>query len=313
MEETITPLTLAQIEQNKLLEVSQEERWTQVQVDSQVLSMFMSCPQKYKYIFIDHLKPIVKKSKYIRRGTVVHDSLLQYWKERIINPDNYQKAIQDCVSLAKERVNAEDDFDAEFKLETLQGIVDYLKHLQSSSWIPIAAEKHFRLKVYEDESIRLRIFITGRIDLILRTPQVPVLPIDVKTESERWFYSQMSNQFRIYNLACGTNLLGVQRIGFQKTLTPEEKFKMELLPFDEDILEEFRTITLPYWVKQLILANEDSFFPMNTSNCIHGHFKCQFSDAYNGGICNVSRTVRAQKLSRYFVVGPEWDPANLED
>jgi hypothetical protein len=273
----------------------------------------MACPQKYKYIFVDHLQPVTKKSKFIRRGSIVHDGLLQYWKERIINPDEYQKAIMDCVGMVKEKLNKEDDFDADFKLETLQGIVEYLKHLQASSWIPLEAEKYFRVKVYEDESLKLRIYLTGRIDLILRTPQIPVLPIDVKTESERWFYTQMSNQFKIYNIACGTNLLGVQRIGFQKTLTTEEKFKMEMLPFDPDILDEFRTVTLPYWVKQLILAHEDNYFPMNPSNCVHGHFKCQFSDAYNGGICNVSRSVRAQKLSRYFVAGPEWNPANVED
>ena len=92
-----------------------------------------------------------------------------------------------------------------------------------------------------------------------------------------------------------------------------EKFKMEMLPFDQDILDEFRTVTLPYWVKQLMIAHEDNYFPMNPSNCVHGHFKCQFSDAYNGGICSVSRSVRAQKLSRYFVVGPEWDPADIKD
>jgi hypothetical protein len=50
---------------------------------------------------------------------------------------------------------------------------------------------------------------------------------------------------------------------------------------------------------------------MNTTSCIHGHFACQFSDKYNGGICNVSREVREQKLERYFKVGEEWNPADF--
>jgi len=313
VEEVKSPiLTQEEITQAIVTDVveTEKEKWTNIQVDSTVLSIFMACPRKYEYVFVRHLKPVVGVSPSIKRGSIVHDALLGYWKERI-NADDYQKATQICLKIAKEAFEKDSAFSQEEKLETLQTLLEFLKHVQGLNWIPLEAEKYFKIKVFEDTNLKLRIFITGRIDLIVRTPQIPILPIDVKTESERWFHSQMSNQFRMYSLACNTNILGVQRVGFQKTLEAKDKFKLELLPFDQDILDEFKETTLPYWTKQMILAHEDSYFPMNPTNCVHGHFKCQFSDAYNQGICNVSRSVRDQKLARYFVVGDAWDPSNI--
>lgn len=294
------------------IEVTRDaDQWTNIQVDSTMLSVFMSCPAKYNYVMNRHLVPIDGVSKSIRRGSIVHDGVLIYWREMIASGD-FKIAVERAVETIRNGVNKEIDFDNDFKLETLQGIIEFFKHMQSLSWIPLEAEKFFRIKAYEDESIKLRIYLTGRIDLILRTPQIPILPVDAKTETERWFHSQMSNQFRIYCIATKTNLLGVQRIGFQKTLEAKDKFKMEMLPFDQDVLDEWKETTLVYWTQQMLLAHHENVFPMNPTNCIHGHFKCQFSDGNDHkGICNVSRSVREQKIGRYFVVGPEWNPETV--
>src|SRR3990167_4238631 len=248
-----------------------EEKWTNVMVDSSILSTFMACPQKMDYVFNKHLVSVHGVSKSFEFNNL----------------------------------------DAEGSLDVFKSLVEYFKYIQNQSWIPLFAEQHFKFIAYEDSSIRLRVILTGRIDLGLKTPQIPLIPVDNKTESERWFYSQLSNQFKIYALACKVNVLGVQRFGFQKTLKPEEKFKMELIPFDPDVLEEFRTVTLPYYCKQLLLMREEGYYPKNHSSCISGHFACQFSDKYNGGICNVSRNIRDQKIERYFTVGEPWDPANF--
>lgn len=297
------------IEINPIVDYPNELNWTNIQVDSTTLSIFMSCPQKYEYSMVRHLNPIQGLSVGIRRGSIVHDALLAYWKERIATND-YQIATQKSIKLCQEKLNADTKFDHDFKLNTLQGLLEFLRYIQSSSWIPLEAEKYFKLKIYENQDELLRIFITGRIDLILKSPQIPVFPVDVKTETERWFHSQMSNQFKIYSIACETNLLGVQRVGFQTSLKVEDKFKMETLAFDQDILDEFRTITLPYWVKKLIECHKDNYFPMNTTNCVHGHFNCIYSDGNDHkGICNVSRAVREQKIGRYFVIGEPWEPS----
>lgn len=63
------------------------EKWTNIQVDSQVLSTFMACAQRYEYQFVRHLVPIGGMSKSIRKGSIVHDALLGYWRERIKSGD----------------------------------------------------------------------------------------------------------------------------------------------------------------------------------------------------------------------------------
>lgn len=290
--------------------LEKEEKWTNIQIDSQILSTFMSCPCKVDYVFNRKLVPISGLSKSISKGQLVHTGAHIYWKG-IIEGKDYQEASLLGVDAIKKEISKFPNIEADDALEVLSTIVKFFKFIQSSSWIPLFTEKHFRFLAYEDPSLRLRIYLTGRIDLGLKTPQVDLIPVDMKTESERWFYSQMSNQFKIYALACNSNILGVQRFGFQKSLEDKDKFKMEILSFDPDVLEEFRTITLPHYVKQLMICHEDKFWPMNSASCIHGHFACQFSDKYNGGICNISRNVREQKLTRYFIVGKDWNPEEV--
>ena len=306
----VTPVELREaIEEINKDEVQQDDDdWTQVQVDSSMLTAFQACEQFYDYKYNQHLIPITGQSKGVNRGSAVHIGLSSYWKSRLVS-DDYQLATKAGIKSAKEFMDKDINFSNDYKLETLQSLLSFLQHIQSNSWIPIEVEKHFVFKAYENAEEKLRIFLTGRIDLILRTPQIPILPVDNKTESERWFYSQMSNQFKIYSIVCGTNIFGVQRIGFQEKVKVEDKFKLEMIGFDQDVLDEFRLVTLPAWIMRMLQAQTNNRFMMNTSNCIHGHFKCQFSDAYNGGICNVSRNVRQQKLDRYFIKGPEWNPA----
>lgn len=283
------------------------EKWVNIQVDSQIFSTFMSCPRKCDYVFNRHLIPIGGMSKSIEKGLLSHIGLHAYWKSRITGED-YQKASIDGLEAAKADSLTHKNLQSEDALDVFQNLIAYFKFIQNSHWIPVAVEQAFKFIAYEDKELKIRIILAGRIDLIVKTLQIPLIPIDNKTEAERWFHSVMSNQFKIYALACKVNVLGVQRIGFQKTLKDEEKFKMELLSFDPDMLEEFRTETLPYYCKQMLLCEEEKYWPMNTTSCHHGHFSCQFSDKYNGGICSVSRNVREQKLSRYFTVGEEWNP-----
>jgi hypothetical protein len=271
----------------------------------------MECPRKMDYVFNRNLVPVTGVSKSIQKGQLVHVGLHAYWTSRI-NGDDYQVASIKGLDEAKKQSITFSGLDPESCLEVFQTLIQYFKFIQESlTWIPLFSEQHFKFVAYEDKEFDIRIILTGRIDLGLKTPQIPLIPVDNKSESERWFHSSLSNQYRIYALACKTNILGIQRIGFQRTLKPEDKFKLEIISFDPDSLEEFRTVTLPYWCKQLLLYQEENFYPMNTSSCVTGHFGCQFSDKYNGGICNVSREIREQKIERYFKIGEDWNPSEF--
>jgi len=263
------------------------------------------------YTFNRHLKSISGPSSSLLKGLLSHDGLHGYWKARIDGND-YQESSRIGLEYAKQKANEYPDLDPEDGLMVFKNLVEYYKFTASLNWIPLFTEQIFKFVVYEDSVLNYRIVLTGRIDLGIKTPQLSILPIDHKSESERWFYSVMSNQFKIYAIACKTNLLGVQRFGFQKTRSPEERFKLELLSFDSDLLDEFKNVTLPYYAKQMMICQESGYYPPNNTACVQGHFKCPFSDAYNnGGICGVSREIREQKIERYFVVSEPWDPENL--
>lgn len=288
-----------------------EENWTNIQVDSQILSTFMRCPRKMNYIFNEHLIPIFGSNKGINKGQLSHIGIHGYWKARIDGAD-YQQASIIGLENAKKAAPTFVDLDADSALDVFQNLIQFFKYISNSlTWQPVFVEQHFRFVAYEDTLMKIRIILTGRIDLGLRTPAGLLVPIDNKSESERWFYSAMSNQFKIYCLACKVNTLGVQRFGFQKSLKDEDKFKMELIPFDPDYLEEFRTEVLPYYCKQMLICKEEGYWPPNYASCINGHFGCEFSDKYNKGICNISREVRKQKLDSYFSVGEPWNPENF--
>src|SRR5215471_20728320 len=278
-----------------------QEKWTNIQVDSQVLSTFMSCARKADYVFNRHLVPMIGVSDKIQKGQLSHIGLHRYWRS-IIDGKGYQESSLLAIEECKKEALKFTTLQAEDALQVYQNLVEYFRFIQNLSWTPIFVEQHFKFIAYEDPALKLRIILTGRIDLGFRTPDNKVIPVDNKSESERWFYSQMSNQFKIYCIACKTNTFAVQRFGFQKTVKPEDRFKMELLPFDADYLKEFQYEVLPYWCKQLLLCKEDNYWPPNYSSCVHGHFACQFSDKFNNGICNVSRSVREQKLKLYFTI-----------
>jgi hypothetical protein len=285
-----------------------EQKWINITVDSQILSTFMSCARRMDFTFNRHLVPIGGVSKSIEKGQLSHIGLAKYWQTRLDGKD-YQEASENAINQTKIDYVKFKNLEREDTLDVMQNLIEYFKFIQNQAWIPVFVEQHFKFIAYEEYPIR--IILTGRIDLGLKTASVPLIPIDHKSESERWFYTQMSNQFKIYALACKTNILGVQRFGFQKTIEAKDRFKLELIPFDPDVLDEFRNIILPYWCKQLLLCKDTGYYPPNTTSCVHGHFKCIFSDAYNGGICNVSREVREQKLERYFTVGEPWNPENF--
>jgi len=299
------------IESNIIEPSIEVEKWTNVQVDSQILSTFMECPRKYDYVFNRHFVPITGVSKSIQKGQVAHIGIHNYWKARLEGKD-YQESSVIGIDAAKKEIVNFNNLTPDDSLDVLHVLINFFKYQTTQSWIPVFTEQHFRILAYEDPSLKLRVFITGRIDLGLRNPQIKLIPVDVKSEAERWFYSVMRAQFKMYTIACKTYLLGVQRFGFQKTVEEKDKFKLEILSFDPDILEEFKTETLPYYIKRMLIAKEDGFYPMNNASCIHGHFACQFSDKYNqGGICGISRELREQKITRYFTIGEPWNPEDF--
>jgi len=282
-----------------------EEKWTNIQFDSQILSGFMACPREMNWRYNEHLVPIGGVSKGIEKGSLVHRGMKVFYDGMKENIDYSIRKLLAEDEIKKSSVTF-NSLTGEDTLEVLNSFHEYCEYRKNDVFQVVFTEQLFKFIAYEQ--FPLRIILTGRIDLgIIESGSATIIPIDHKTESEHWFHTTTSNQFKIYALACDSNELIVNRFGFQKTLKAEKKFKRERLPFDEDVLDEFKYEILPYYAKQMLIAREDNFYPPNYKNCIHGHFGCIFSDKYSGGICNQPRGIREEKLKRYFKV-EEWNP-----
>jgi hypothetical protein len=292
----------------EMLEISKDEKsFINVMFDSQILGTFMSCPREMDLKFNRHLRPIASGSKAHDKGTLTHEGLRAYYEGMRIGQDYVVRvggALQACRKMAPTLLT----LDSEDILDVYNTLEQYFDHKKNEVIHVVFTERLFTHVAYE--VFPLRIIVTGRIDLgILEGTQL--VPVDHKSEAESWFYSALSNQFKIYALACDSTRLYVNRVGFQKSKKPADKFKVETITFDSDALEEFKNEVLPYYAKQMLIAAEDNYYPPNYASCIKGHFGCVFSDKYRGGICNASRAVREEKLNLYFKQ-EEWDPSRDE-
>ncbi len=284
--------------------MSEELKWVTVQFDSQVLSAFMGCPREMDFRFNQHLVPIIGVSKSIEKGTLVHHGLNIYY-DLMGKGESSEIRKLAAIKGIREYAPTLEALEGEDVVDVLRAFEEYHEYRKNDVFHVAFTEKVFKKIVYE--VYPLRIVLTGRIDMgVLDLQTQSLIPWDHKSESESWFHSSLRNQFKIYAIACDSQRLIVNRFGFQKTVKADKKFKREDINFESDVLEEFKNEVIPYYAKQMLIANEDNYYPPNYSNCIKGHFACIFSDKHTGGVCNISRGVREDKLKRYFTV-KEWN------
>lgn len=295
------------------IETEVVDDWTNVKVDSQVFSAFMSCPRYMDYRYNRHLITITGPSVNILKGTLAHEGTHKFNLARI-EGHTWKEAVS--IGLAACRVKAPTlNIDADNALMVYRTLEEFWEFKQSNAVyeIPLAAERTFNVKVYENPELRLRIYLTGRIDYIFKliSGDSGIIPLDYKSESEKWFYSGLSNQFKFYAIATKSDIVVVQRIGFQVTKKPEEKYKTETINFPPGVMKEFIEEIIPQTCMNLVIAMQENKYLPNYTNCIHGHFACMFSDKYNnGGICSVAPDIREEKIRSYFSIGIEWNPEN---
>lgn len=178
----------------------------------------------------------------------------------------------------------------------------YAEFYRGDHWIPLEAEVVKRKVLYTDES--MRIMWKAKLDLTVDTNQ-GIYPCDHKTMKQRRDGNKMNNQFKGQCLVNNVQKVIINKVGFQTTLKPEEKFIRNVVSYSFNQLDEWQTTTLPYYAAMLITYNETGYWPPNYSNCEAKYGKCPFLS-----ICESDPGMRQEELQKNFVVGPKWDPIN---
>jgi len=186
-------------------------------------------------------------------------------------------------------------------LETCEQYFDFYKN---DFWVPLETEVVKRKILFEDDEIR--IMWKAKLDLTIDNNQ-GIFPVDHKTLKQNRTTLSLNNQFIGQCLIMETRNAIINKIGFQTTLKPVDKFTRQLMSYSSDRLLEWQSEILPYWAYQLLSYTESGHWPPNFTNCESKYGPCMFSD-----VCGSDRGMRTEELKQHFMVIPKWDVDNLE-
>lgn len=287
-----------------------------IQVDSQILNSISACPRKTKYGFIDNLE-LPEKPEALEKGSLIH-SMLEV-RDSVANPHlineksdtiiSLREKMPDCFNMdpveaalaAAPMFASSMVLDPDIYDETVYQFKEYCEYRKNDNWKVLAVEQVGTKLMYEDEE--LRILYAMKIDKVAENGRI-VAPWDYKTSRRRQDPNALSNQFMGYAWGLGLNTVVVEKIGFQKSLKPHERFLRDLLTYSDAQLEEWRLNSV-FWIKQLLHHLDTNTWPFNLTSC----------DKYSGctykSICEADPEGREWTITRNYRVRKAWDVAEI--
>lgn len=296
-----------------------------ISLDSQWINAIQSCFYKTKLTFIDNAQP-VHKAEPLERGSLMHDMLevyyalkgprnfkTQIWKDlssagllhdiQEATTFNETDAVRFCTSVGYWSA-AQKDLQGDIVDETIFQFKEYCQFYKNDNWTPLAVEEVGSRVIYEDED--LKIIYNFKVDMVATNGSI-IAPFDHKTGARRSEPTSLSNQFIGYCFGLGLQNIVINKIGFQKTLKPVERFQRYPLVISQARIIEWLENTI-WWVKLWDKSHSEGYYPKDLTSC----------DKYSGcmfrKICESDPESREWKLERDFLKGKTWDVAKyLED
>lgn len=187
----------------------------------------------------------------------------------------------------------------------LETMVQYFEFYANDSWEPLEIEVVKREVLYEDDEIR--ILWKAKLDLTVDTNQ-GIYPVDHKTMKQNRDLLSLNNQFIGQCILMKTRNIIINKIGFQTSLEPKDKFIRTTVSYSADRLIEWQSEILPYWAYQYLQSVESGIYPPNFTHCENKYGFCSFKK-----VCESDRSMREEELKKSFKVGETWDVQNVED
>lgn len=287
--------------------------------DSQILNTVQACGRKTNLEFRLNLRP-QKKAEALEKGDLMHRMLHPYYYGRILDPKQHhfeietedgviphpyakfigmehKDLIDTCTEIGR-TASFDMDLEPEYRNECLKQFREYAFHFAGDGFIAIEVEQSFSKTLYEDDD--LIILYEGIVDLVAEGPMGRII-VDHKTASRRETPSDLSNQFMGYCWALDTPRLIINRIGFQKTLSPTERFQRIVLSYPPSRLDEWQ-YWATYWLKVYDFYLQNDVWPPNFTSC----------DKYSGcifqQICTRVPEAREFTMATKYKVAEPWSP-----
>ncbi len=273
-------------------------------LDATVFSTLMSCARLADFRFNLDLQSIDGKSSSLEMGSLVH-TILEFYGKALIAGDTKASALSKAyeagdIYICDEMTNT-DEKDIKLVKDTME---QYFEYYKNDPWIPIEVEHVKQAIIYEDDEVR--IMWKAKLDLTVDTNQ-GIYSVDHKTMKQRRDSSRLNNQFMGQCLLMKTRGVIINKIGFQTSLKPNEKFTRPMVSYTLDSLVEWSQTIVPFWAKQLLAYSEINYWPPNFTHCENKYGFCAFK-----GVCEANPTMREEELRLHFVKGAKWDVTNAK-
>lgn len=284
-------------------------------LDSQILTTLMACARLTDFRFNLDLVASGGKSPSIEMGSIVHFILETYYK--LMRQVSRDRARLESFAAGREYLNGYDENNNYVKDKNHTGILNcntkdielvfntmeqYFDYYKNDSWVPIDVEFVKQQIVYEDDEVR--IMWKAKLDLTVDTNQ-GIFPVDHKTMRQRRDTLGLNNQFKGQCIVSKTRGVIINKIGFQTSLKPSEKFTRPLIPYSLDALTEWSQVILPFYVKLMLAYDATNYWPPNYTHCENKYGFCQFKD-----VCSADTNMREEELRINFIKSEKWDPQN---
>lgn len=270
-----------------------------VALDSQILNTIQLCARKVKLSLVDNYGPSMKPS-YLETGGLMHTCLEAYYT-MLRDGASWKDAVQFGIIAGKK-------YSISFSISTeeidtvLYQFTEYTEFYRTEGWIPLDIERPFSAILYDSPT--LQIIWEGRIDLTIKIQGYgeKVFWVDHKTQKRNQELSPLANQFMGYCWFTGTYSGIVNKIGFQKTLAREDRFKRPMVNYSKVRIEEWETNTL-IWVGYLLDYIDSGIWPANFTSC-DKYAGCVFQE-----VCTKDPDMRQYTLDKKYLIHEPWNPA----
>lgn len=283
-------------------------------MDATLLTSLMSCERLTEFRFVHNLVPISGKSNSLEIGSLLHKMLEAYYKNirdgfpragaisyGIAAGDDYILSGDDGNGLHNTPADNVKHKNGSIKYIGYKWVKEtfemYCNHTASDSWIPLEVEKVMGEVIYEDDEIRL--LWKAKLDLIVDTNQ-GIYPVDHKSMKQNKDTLSLNNQFMGQCVLMKTRNVIINKIGWQQSLKPGEKFLRQVMSYSASRLTEWLGIAA-YYAKYLVSLNESGYFPPRFSYC-DKYFGCSMKE-----VCESDTGMRDEVIKMKFIKGDQWE------